>query len=628
MKISKICLVGLLLSTFSFLLVFDLSSSVNGWILLDANPDNVKNTIAASAKYEANHIQLSQDIIMNIDDITGDDTESKTKVELINTATDQAHKNNMKVYIWCHEFSNVEEGTVVDFSDPTAQIWTDRKAAYKKGLAKIPKIDGIILMFGSAPTSIWDEIKSSSSQKQRLCKTVEYIGGYIVNDLKKELFIRTFLHEPDEITWFQEGLPLVEGVEFTGMHKGPVQDWEPYNPQNPCIGHIGNHPCIMELDIAGEYYGRSVLPFCSPGYYRYRLNNLWGDNKGIGAALRVERGDNSALNKPNEVNLYAIDALLKNHNQDLDTVWNSFIKDFYGLNPSDDGQTTIKQILKNTFPIRRKSNYTFGIWVFCKNSELPTTTDLSDGQFFDRGYMPKWDKAWTNTWNSLDKPDKNTVIRAWQEGTEAVVLANNAVLNIVKLKNVLSKEKYDATYKWIMHQKYTTEAWRDIDLITWGLRSLQSAPDDKELQGWIAWAYNDLVQIKANMITAGLAEITIETPGEIQSFVDNTSTIIPKVTPRMPDTFLFSPVVISNVTENSAEIKFNTNYDADVTINYGLNLPIYSENIELGTIKANDVKTVKLTDLKPNERHVIRVQAKYKENTYYGGDFWIFTIAE
>lgn len=91
------------------------------------------------------------------------------------------------------------------------------------------------------------------------------------------------------------GLKSVKDVEFTGMHKGPVHDWEPYNPHHPCIGNIGNHPCVQELDVAGEYYGLAILPFCAPGYYRYRLNHLWRNN-GEGAVMRVESGTSSALN--------------------------------------------------------------------------------------------------------------------------------------------------------------------------------------------------------------------------------------------------------------------------------------------------------------------------------------------
>src|SRR5262245_24046106 len=46
---------------------------VNGWILLDANPQAVSASIDAAARFSVNHIQLSHDLIMNIEDVLGGD---------------------------------------------------------------------------------------------------------------------------------------------------------------------------------------------------------------------------------------------------------------------------------------------------------------------------------------------------------------------------------------------------------------------------------------------------------------------------------------------------------------------------------------------------------------------------
>ena len=228
---------------------------------------------------------MSHDLIMNIDEILyGYNGQSNDqidqRVETLNLGIDLAHQNGMKAYIWAHELS--ETGFAICW-EPNNEIWQSRADAYREGLAKLPDLDGVILMFGSAPAPPWtvfcncdwcdenypDELLFRPTNTDKVTIIMENVGNVIVNELGKELFVRTFVHEPGELEWHSDGLAASTGVEFTGMHKGPVQDWVPYNPHHANMGAIGPHPSIIELDTAGEYYGQSVLPFASPGYYWY-----------------------------------------------------------------------------------------------------------------------------------------------------------------------------------------------------------------------------------------------------------------------------------------------------------------------------------------------------------------------
>jgi len=605
---------------------------INGWILLDSDPEAVRATIETAADYGVNHVQLSHDLIMNIEDILGDGSEVLQRIETLNMGIALAHDYGMKAFIWAHEFSAAGPGVCYAPDDP---VWEARSQAYRDGLARIPDVDGVVLMFGSAPNPPWFTICTcdwcaenydlpaweSPPNEERIRILTEKVGGTIVNELGKTMLVRTFVHEPAEIGWHSQGLAAVQGVEFAGMHKGPVQDWQPYHPHDPCGGAIGPHPSVLEDDVAGEYYGLSTLPFCSPGYFRYRLKHLW-DRNGIGAVIRVQRGSEHALGTPNEVNVYAISELLKDIHKPLESIWDEFIASFYGLNPGDEGQTIIEQVLKLTFPIRLKSHYVLGIWALEKGSDLPDGVVLD--QFYDRGEMPKWDPDWQSIWDALDKPDRQTVIAVWQEGTEAVELAEQSLADAEPLADSLAPEQWTDLLRRLKHQKYAAEAWRAVKLFIWATRAAPLHADDPLPPAWAAWAHRELGAIRQAMIDDGLADASPAGPSRIAQFLSST-TPPAGATAAMPDPLKISPLALEQPASDRVVVRFRIDREARVTIDYGLEIPDYGQTVEAGVVPAGVEQTVELADLEPGKRYVCRARVELDGLTYLGGDYWIFT---
>lgn len=605
---------------------------VHGWILLDADPEAVTDSIEEAAKYGVNHIQLSHDLIADIDDVLGDPP--KVSVETLNMGIALAHEKGMKVYVWSHEFAN---NTMSVCYDPDDAFWAERSQVYRDAIAKIPDIDGIILMFGSASPPPWfafctcdwceetypeAELWEMPPNSEKIRMVTQRLGRTIVDELGKELFIRTFVHEPAELDWHSEGLAGVRGIPFTGMHKGPVQDWQPYNPHHACTGKVGNHPSVVELDVAGEYYGQSILPFCAPGYYRYRLDHMW-KNKGIGAVIRVQRGGNHALGTPNQVNMLAIKQLTEDPDRSLELIWDDFLEDFYGLAAEDAGQSKLKQILKNTFPIRLKSHYVLGVWALSKGSGFPT--GLSLDQFEDRGEMPKWDADWQEIWDKLDRPDKQTVINIWQESSEACELADQDLADMADLADTLDPDRYADLLKRLKHQAYAADAWRAMKLVIWSKRAMGLHPEDTDLAPWIAWGRDQLPSIREAMIADGLGSIGIASPGEIDAFLGNTTDIIPNETvPAEPPEALFSPIRISNLSSSTAQLAFTPRRTAKVILDWGLEIPDYGQEVDLGELEAGKKLRIQGNGLPAGRRVAARLRATVDGKEYLGGDFWIF----
>ncbi len=608
---------------------------IHGWMLLDADPVAVAESIEAAAAFGVNHVQLSHALIGDIDDVLGDEPATLQRVETLNLAIELAHGHGMKVYAWAHEFAGDTMEVCFGPDDP---FWDARRDAYRAAFARLPGLDGVILMFGSASPPPWLSFCTCDwclenyddlplfipPPEERLRMVVEYIGGAIVEE-GRELFVRTFVHEPTEIGWHSEGLASSQGVSFTGMHKGPVQDWQPYNPHHACMGAIGDHPGIVELDVAGEYYGLSVLPWAAPGYYRYRLNHMW-ESGGRGAILRVQRYANHALGTPNEVNLVAVRRLLEDPGTPLDAIWEEFITGRYGLAADGPEFKTLRQILRDSFPIRRKSHYALGIWALEKGSDLPS--GLGMDMFNGRGKMPKWDPDWQEVWDRLDVPDDEVVRWLWQEGTEAVVLAEEASLGLQDIAGALGEEDLADLTRRLDHQRLAARAWRAVDLYIWSFRAQShiDGPFD-ELEAWKAWAWEELVAVHVDMTDAGLEGVTPAGPAAVQTLVDALAGGVPDVAPAAPVGLLFDPIRVAAVTATTATLRLRADRDALVHLDYGIEIPDYGQSVEVELIGGEETVVV-LTELIPNARWVVRLQGMEEGRVVLGGDFWVFTLPE
>ena len=608
---------------------------VNGWMLLDPDPEAVIASIEAAALYGVNHIQLSHALIDEIDQVLGEDPETLQRVEILNLAIDRAHDHGMKVYVWAHEFTG---GAMEVCFDPEDPFWQGRADAYRAALERLPGLDGVIMMFGSATPPPWLSIcmcawclegyegfpLSIPPPEERLRMVVERIGGAIVGE-GRELFVRTFVHEPAEIGWHSEGLSAAEGISFTGMHKGPVQDWQPYNPHHPCTGNIGDHPGILELDVAGEYFGLSVLPWAAPGYYRYRLNHLW-ESGGMGAVLRVQRGDFHALGTPNEINMLAVRRFVEDHHTPLDAVWEEFLTTRYGVSPGTPAFDGLRRILEDTFPVRRKSHYALGIWALEKSSDLPDGLILD--QFTGRGKMPKWDPDWQEVWDRLDVPDEEVVRWLWQEGTEAVVLAEEGLARFADVEGALEPADAADLTRRLNHQLLAARAWRAVDLYIWGTRA-QSNPDGPfpPIDAWRAWAWAELVAVEEDMLAADLAGVTPAGPARVQALVDSLAAGVPETAPSPPEGLIFSPIHVEDVTTTTATLRLRASQDAAIHVDYGLEIPDYGWSVDVNLVGGEDAVVV-LEDLTPDDRWVVRLRGAESGRVVLGGDFWIFTDAE
>jgi len=613
---------------------------VYGWILLDNDHDKVLSDIDAAATYGVNHIQLSHDIIMDIDDLVGDDAETQARVRTVKDAVEKAHGLNMKVYVWAHEF---QAGDIIVCYGQDGPIWKRRADAYRKAFEMVPDLDGVILMFGSAGASPWftlcdcdwctdtfpdQENGNPPPQDVRIQLVVEQVGATL-KDLGKEMIVRVFAHEPDENPWHADGLARSRNVEFVSMHKSEVGDWQPYNPHDPTLGQVGRHPSILEMDAAGEYFGRSELPFASPAYYRYRLKHAY-DLTAIGAVARIARGSDTALNTPNEVNLRAIAAWISDQSISIDDVWQTFLLDKYLAELSQPSQESrlLQKILESSLTVMTKTHYVLGIWALEKSSDIPSSPSASE--LGGRGNMPKWNSAWQEIYDRVKQPDYETVLQIFNEGTEGVEVAEWAFDTFILSEWNIDPTVVEDLSRRLKHQLAAAKVWRSIKLYIFATRAAVYDPENQLiLNSFAAWALDDLLTVAGQMEMDGLEDVSVCSPSRVRGFV-NAAPDFPDLTPVEPDRTTPGPIWFTAVSDSTIGLRFDACTQGTYAVEYGTEFPDFSDEHLIGVLEPpqGECQSVEVTldDLQPDTRYILRLRLSQDDSSIRrSGDFWEMT---
>jgi hypothetical protein len=204
------------------------------------------------------------------------------------------------------------------------------------------------------------------------------------------------------------------------MSKDVPQEWQPYYPDGPDIGFVGNRRQIIEMDLAGEYWGESVLPFAEVDYVarRWRHDRLLTAR---GAAGRISRGTDYAFDTPNEVNIYAFHRFLADETAGENEVYADWIEQRYGLAPAAPESAALRPVLRRSYHVGRKMYYTLGFWTLEKGSDVPTEARFPQQlyarltSFYDPDF---WPVAFSLMW-----PSEQTLADMWQEKEDAKALA-------------------------------------------------------------------------------------------------------------------------------------------------------------------------------------------------------------
>jgi hypothetical protein len=175
---------------------------IRGWnILSDSFEDDIV-TISAAKSYNINHLQLSHDLLMDLQELR-DPKRQKTVNDLIS----KAHSAGIKeVVVWDHALYNLNyypdqfktgpKGTI-NLDDPDFREWF--RADYRNLMSLVPEVDGVVLTFietgARAETQYSEKLKTGP---EKLAAIVDAVAEIVCDELGKQLYIREFAYNDAE----------------------------------------------------------------------------------------------------------------------------------------------------------------------------------------------------------------------------------------------------------------------------------------------------------------------------------------------------------------------------------------------------------------------------------------------
>lgn len=332
------------------------------WQFQDNDWEYLQAAIPKAKESGMNRIQLCKNIIMNIHELY----QSPEKLELIRNIVHLAHQNDLKVDLWTHELTAVndilKENNNVVINDA---LWGWLREKYGRAFKLLPETDGLVLSF-SVQSDVYiysDKVISDLSEDARVAKLIEVMAD-ICLEHGKTLFIRTIMNGPQELPFMQQAIASIARVvrdkgNVVMMTKCVPQDWSPFYPYNPLLGNVSGLPQIIEMDLGLEFTGQSRVIYNEVKYIHAILD--YSRQKGIiGAVARVDRDRNSrALGTPNEVNIYAFSRLMREPTLTADAIWTEWAVRRYGQKAAP----YVSAALQATYDITNLTLYPLEQWI-------------------------------------------------------------------------------------------------------------------------------------------------------------------------------------------------------------------------------------------------------------------------
>jgi len=445
---------------------------VRMWLIHDYELDYINRVIDLAPQEGINCIQLSHDIVHDIEDLLNDEKRQRDFPGIVA----HAHDQGVKVFMWTHELNAVPDRFRADGKVDLGrgELWEWLRGKYEKVFGELlPEVDGLVLTFHETEVSIYDDGKVISDERHpaRVARLIDEVYS-VCRKYGKDLYVRTFVYRPDELDWVIEGIGATDrGVRV--MSKCVPHDWEPFYPHNPAIGRFPDRTHIVELDLCGEYYGQAVIPYCMPDYVKYRLD--YARSRGIqGAVARIDRYRNHALDTPNWVNVLAYDRLLQDPNVPVGALWREFCADAYGAQAAP----IAGRALSRTRDIIEKMYLTKRFYFLNSHSAVPSV-GYADSHITSHS-PAKWDSAYATPEAQLLRPTEAVYRQVMAEKREAVELVLRSLGDVQAGKALFGAGDYADLRGRFEKMLRCAVLWEDLADAYFRWRLFDQRPEDQE----------------------------------------------------------------------------------------------------------------------------------------------------
>ncbi len=342
---------------------------VRGWTILSDRPADGLRVIERAHAYGINHLQLSHHIVHDLRHLR-----DMRRLALVKELTAAAHAAGIReVVLWDHvlypigyypdRFKTGPDGTL-DLDN--AGFWEWLKADYRALLDKVPGIQGIVLTFIETGARV--EKQHSNLRKanhEKLAAAVNAVADVVIGERGMNLYARTFSYDEAEFRNIIPAVELFERREIRLMMKEAPHDFFLTHPNDRFAGTL-RRPTIIEFDAAGEFNGQGIIANTWPEYMLRRWSDYLSRDDIIGYTARTDRyGGTRIIDRPSEINLFALKRRFEDSAVDADQVYREFIAGRYGAA----AVPLLHAAFANAFDLITSIFYTLGTHT-CNHSRL------------------------------------------------------------------------------------------------------------------------------------------------------------------------------------------------------------------------------------------------------------------
>ncbi len=313
---------------------------VRGWILLVDDMEYARQVIDKAPLFGINHIQISHNLIHHADEVLSD----AGKREKLITLTNWAHEKGLECFVWTHEIREPDPKWLnangkLSFTEEELKTFLVKR--YNLFFDLCPDVDGLVISFSEGDFSVSEkDIEKQHFQIEHIYQVMITTIYNICQERGKELYVRKFADEAE---------PVIRQLpdSLVVMQKCTKEDWHVYSPNNPILGTFAPKKQICEFDLAGEYTGQGLIPWCALPDLQARFRFAIGRGC-TGMVARIDRDSYSAFGTPNEINIHFFSELLKNPNADLDDFWHAWCKKRFGRKAAKAAEEALRQTYELT----------------------------------------------------------------------------------------------------------------------------------------------------------------------------------------------------------------------------------------------------------------------------------------
>lgn len=444
------------------------------WQFQDYNMDHIRRLIDMAAERNVNRIQLSHDIVMDVEEPLG----NPQLVKDINTICSWAHAKGIAVDMWTHELNGIPSEFMkdgrADLDDP--KLWEFVSGKYGKLFKLCPDLDGLVLTMHETAIKIYEDgaVQSSTPPEQRVAKLIDDLSA-VCKSFGKEFFVRTFSYQPRELEWLLGGIKQCKS-DFVVMTKCCPHDWQPYYPFNPAIGDVGGKRQVVEFDLGHEFTGLSTIPYINLDYLKKNLD--YDVSKGaIGCVLRVERLKWRAVDTPNQAVIDVFTQMLADPSADPHALYKRWLAKRYG----EQAMPQIYAAYIRTYDVVNMGLFVLGYWV-TNHSKLPNygyATKSLTGRT-----TAKWDPSTKAVEQELFNPTPETIRKIDAQKDEALALIEQSIADLEEAKPYMKADEYGDLAEQLQREKTMVIVWKAAMDVIFGIdvyKATKAEPDRKFL---------------------------------------------------------------------------------------------------------------------------------------------------